>query len=168
MVLLSWSKWKLFILLLKWFIFYLLLLINSFLKLVEISKAQDIEAGDGTTTVVVIAGALLSACELLLEKGIHPTIISEGFQVALDKALTILDTLKAPIDLADKEALRTCVITSLASKVVSQNSDVLAPIAVDSVLHVINLLNFESLWIYVFLNETFQKIFKLWKVVFLM
>lgn len=41
--------------------------------LVEISKAQDIEAGDGTTSVVVIAGALLNACQQLLEKGIHPT-----------------------------------------------------------------------------------------------
>lgn len=47
--------------------------------LVEIAKAQDIEAGDGTTSVVVIAGALLKSCELLLEKGIHPTTISEGF-----------------------------------------------------------------------------------------
>lgn len=47
--------------------------------LVEISKSQDIEAGDGTTSVVVIAGALLNACQLLLEKGIHPTQISQGF-----------------------------------------------------------------------------------------
>lgn len=47
--------------------------------LVEISKSQDIEAGDGTTSVVVIAGALLNACQLLLEKGIHPSNISQGF-----------------------------------------------------------------------------------------
>lgn len=56
--------------------------------------------------------------------------------MALDKGLTILETLKKPVDLADKEALRTCVVTSLASKVVSQNTDVLAPIAVDAVLRV--------------------------------
>jgi hypothetical protein len=49
------------------------------LKLVEISKAQDIEAGDGTTSVVVMAGALLKACEELMAKGIHPTAISDGF-----------------------------------------------------------------------------------------
>lgn len=48
--------------------------------LVELSKAQDIEAGDGTTTVVVIAGALLEASSKLLAKGIHPTVISEAFQ----------------------------------------------------------------------------------------
>jgi T-complex protein 1 subunit delta len=47
--------------------------------LVEISKAQDIEAGDGTTSVVVMAGALLRACTELLDKGIHPTAISDGF-----------------------------------------------------------------------------------------
>lgn len=62
--------------------------------LVEISKAQDIEAGDGTTSVVVVAGALLKACELLLEKGIHPTTISEGYQLALAKALEVLQEMK--------------------------------------------------------------------------
>lgn len=44
----------------------------------EISKAQDVEAGDGTTSVVIMAGAFLKAAETLLEKGIHPNIISEG------------------------------------------------------------------------------------------
>lgn len=47
-------------------------------QLVEISKAQDIEAGDGTTSVVVIAGAFLKACEHLLDKGLHANLISEG------------------------------------------------------------------------------------------
>jgi len=46
--------------------------------LVEISKAQDVEAGDGTTSVVVLAGALLKAAESLLDMGIHPNIVSEG------------------------------------------------------------------------------------------
>ena len=58
--------------------------------LVEISKAQDIEAGDGTTSVVVVAGSLLEACIGLLEKGIHPTTISEGFQLSLNKYNNIL------------------------------------------------------------------------------
>lgn len=48
------------------------------MQLVEISKAQDVEAGDGTTSVVVLAGALLKAAESLLDRGIHPNIISEG------------------------------------------------------------------------------------------
>merc|ERR1719454_2507833 len=59
--------------------------------LVEISKAQDIEAGDGTTSVVVIAGALLRAAQDLLSKGLHPAAISDGYAVALDKAVEIIE-----------------------------------------------------------------------------
>ena len=72
---------------LKWYIFDLA-------QLVEISKAQDVEAGDGTTSVVILAGAFLKAAESLLDKGIHPNIISEGilslnsgFQAALEFSL---------------------------------------------------------------------------------
>ena len=70
-------------------------MVNKFLEyfkifysqLVEISKAQDVEAGDGTTTVVVMAGAFLQACSNLLEKGIHPSHISDGFEVAFQYGL---------------------------------------------------------------------------------
>lgn len=57
--------------------------------MVELSRAQDIEAGDGTTTVVVIAGALLDAAEKLLGRGIHPTAISESFQRAAAHAVKV-------------------------------------------------------------------------------
>lgn len=83
----------------------------------ELSKAQDVEAGDGTTSVVVIAGSLLSAAQRLLEKGIHPTIISEAFQKASLKAVEILTEMSAPIDLNDKEVLVKSATTSLSSKV---------------------------------------------------
>jgi len=53
--------------------------------LVELSKSQDIEAGDGTTSVVVLAGALLNACSELLQKGIHPTMIADSFKAAAEK-----------------------------------------------------------------------------------
>ena len=106
--------------------------------LVEISKAQDIEAGDGTTSVVVIAGALLKACQDLLAKGIHPTVISDGFQVALDKAIEIIEGMSQPVDLNDREKLIQNAIPSLSSKVVSQHSDLLAPMAVDAVLEIID------------------------------
>jgi len=85
--------------------------------LVELSKAQDIEAGDGTTSVVVIAGSLLSAAQNLLEKGIHPTIISESFQKASTKCVEILTSMSKPIDLADRELLLKSATTSLSSKV---------------------------------------------------
>ena len=68
----------------------------------EISKAQDIEAGDGTTSVVVVAGALLKACQKLLEQGIHPTTISEGYQLALQEGLKILNASSIQISLEDK------------------------------------------------------------------
>jgi T-complex protein 1 subunit delta len=106
--------------------------------LVEISKAQDIEAGDGTTSVVVIAGSLLKACQTLLEKGIHASAISEGLQIALDKALEVIDSMSVPVDLNDRDSLIQNAITSLASKVVSQNSEILAPLAVDCVMKIID------------------------------
>ena len=104
--------------------------------MVEISKAQDIEVGDGTTTVVVIAGALLDKCECLLDKGIHPTTISEGFQRALGKSLEILNGITKPVELSDRESLKNCVNTALASKVVSSNSLHFSPLAVDAVMKV--------------------------------
>jgi T-complex protein 1 subunit delta len=106
--------------------------------LVELSKAQDIEAGDGTTSVCVIAGGLLSACEKLLRRGIHPTVISDGFQVAVDKAKEILEGMATPVELSDRESLLKSANTSLNSKVVSQFSDTISPIAVDAVMRVID------------------------------
>lgn len=106
--------------------------------LVEISKSQDIEAGDGTTSVVVIAGSLLKSCQALLEKDVHASAISEGLQVALEKALEVIDEMSVPVDLEDREKLIQNAITSLASKVVSQNADILAPLAVDCVMKIIN------------------------------
>lgn len=106
--------------------------------LVEISKAQDIEAGDGTTSVVVMAGALLKASQELLNKGIHPAAISDGFSVALEKAKEIIEGMGTPVDLNDRDILIQNCVTCLSSKVVSANSDVLAPMAVDAVLKIID------------------------------
>jgi len=106
--------------------------------LVELSQSQDIEAGDGTTSVCVIAGALLSACKSLLEKGIHPTQISESFMAALDKGMEILQSVSVPVDLNDRENLIHTVDTCLSSKVVSQNSETISPICVDAVLAIID------------------------------
>lgn len=58
--------------------------------MVELSRAQDIEAGDGTTSVVVIAGALLNAVEKLLNKGIHPSVISDAFQRAVQQSVQVV------------------------------------------------------------------------------
>ena len=100
--------------------------------LVDLSKSQDIQAGDGTTTVVVLAGALLESCASLLSKGIHPTQIASSFLRAADQACEFLQGI--PVDLENREQLLQAVETCLSSKVVASNSDLLAPIAVDSVL----------------------------------
>ncbi|CAG9819605.1 unnamed protein product [Phaedon cochleariae] len=105
--------------------------------LVELSRAQDVEAGDGTTSVVVIAGALLDAAEKLLHRGIHPTAISESFQRAAVLALDILDGISTPVEITNRELLIKCASTSLNSKVVSQQSSLLGPLAVDAVLKIV-------------------------------
>ncbi|CAG0901743.1 unnamed protein product [Darwinula stevensoni] len=106
--------------------------------LVELSKAQDVEAGDGTTSVVVMAGSLLEQAEKLLAKGMHPMIISEAFQKAAEASVEILKNIAQPVELSDRESLLKSASTSLNSKVVSQHSGLLAPIAVDAVMKVID------------------------------
>ena len=108
--------------------------------IVDLSNSQDVEAGDGTTSVVVIAGALLGAAENLLNKGIHPQVVANAFGLAVGKAEEILRGMSMAIELGDRESLLKNAVTSLNSKVVSQNSHLLAPIAVDAVLKVIDPL----------------------------
>ncbi len=104
--------------------------------LCDLSKSQDIEAGDGTTSVVVMAGSLLHACTKLLDKGIHPTQINEAFGRAQALSISILESVAIPVDLADRESLINAATTSLSSKVISQYSSSFAPLAVDAVLRV--------------------------------
>ncbi len=107
--------------------------------LVEISKAQDIEAGDGTTSVVVMAGSMLNQCLLLLDKGVHPSVISEGYQLAIEKAREVLTTIAKPIELTDTQQLINCVNTCLSSKVVNSYSDILSPMAVEAVMKIVDI-----------------------------
>eukprot|EP00051_Salpingoeca_urceolata_P003629 m.59231 g.59231 ORF g.59231 m.59231 type:complete len:526 (+) comp12960_c0_seq1:265-1842(+) len=104
--------------------------------LVELSKAQDVEAGDGTTSVVVIAGSLLGACERLLGQGLHPAVISKAFGFASAEAAKILEGMSMPVELTDRETIIKSASTALNSKVVSQHSSTIAPLVVDAVLKV--------------------------------
>ena len=107
--------------------------------LVELSESQDVEAGDGTTSVVVMAGAFLVASEKLLSRGIHPSAIAEGFRSALQEATRLLQNeLSIPISLNDRPTLLKSASTSLNSKVVSQYANQIAAIAVDAVLSVVD------------------------------
>jgi T-complex protein 1 subunit delta len=102
--------------------------------LVELSQAQDVQAGDGTTTVVVLAGALLDSASVLLRKGLHPSAVAQYFLQAAETACDSLQKVARPVVADNREQLLHAVETCLSSKVVSQNTDLLAPIAVDSVL----------------------------------
>ncbi|KAK0618207.1 hypothetical protein B0T17DRAFT_592063 [Bombardia bombarda] len=107
--------------------------------LVNLSNAQDVEAGDGTTSVVVICGSLLGAADRLLSKGIHPSVISESFQRAAAAAVKVLHDMSHPISLSDTSALLQAANTSLSSKIVSQYSNLLGPMAVNAVTKTIDI-----------------------------
>jgi len=109
--------------------------------LVELSKSQDDEIGDGTTGVVVLAGALLEAASDLIDKGIHPIRIADGFDQACEVAVEKLDLIADTVDFTreNTENLLRCAKTSLGSKIVSKAHDNFTQIAVDAVLSVADL-----------------------------
>lgn len=104
--------------------------------LVEVSKTQDNEAGDGTTSAVIIAGELLSKAEALVDKNIHPTVIIDGYRLAQEKALSTLNKIAMPVDLTDNAYLKKAAITSMASKLVAEHKEYLADIVVKAMLTV--------------------------------
>ncbi len=104
--------------------------------LVEVAKTQDNEAGDGTTSVVVIAGELLSKAQELIEKNVHPTVIIDGYTLAQAKALETLEKIAMPVDLEKQDLLKKVAVTSMASKLVAEHKEYLADIVVKAILAV--------------------------------
>ncbi|RJS76734.1 thermosome subunit [Candidatus Bathyarchaeota archaeon] len=104
--------------------------------MVEVSKTQDNEAGDGTTTAVVLAGELLSKAEELIGKNIHPTIIIDGYKKAAEKALEVLEKIAIPAGSETEEYLKKAAMTSMASKLVAEHREYLADLAVKAILAV--------------------------------
>ena len=104
--------------------------------MVEIAKTLDNEVGDGTTSSVVFAGALLSKAEDLLKKDVHSSVIVEGYQAASEKTLEILSEIAKKIQPDDRESLLNIAKTSMESKLVSDESDSLSKIVVDAILKI--------------------------------
>src|ERR671919_2424806 len=105
--------------------------------MVEVSKSVDNEVGDGTTSSVVLAGALIEKAEELINKEVHPTIIVDGYQKASENALKILrETIAIKSNSKDKELLNKIAFTSMASKLVANDAQELSNIVVDAVLSV--------------------------------
>ena len=91
--------------------------------LVEVAKAQDAEVGDGTTSVVVLAGTLLEKAEKLLDDNIHPSVIIDGFVKAQEKALEFLDQIAVSINVEDDATLRRIAETAIASKYIGHGPE---------------------------------------------
>ena len=104
--------------------------------MVEISKATDNEVGDGTTSVVILAGALIEKAEDLITKDVHPTIIVDGYRKSATKAIEVLNSISQKIDPNDKEQLIRIARTSMQTKLISREADAVAQIVVNSVLQV--------------------------------
>ena len=104
--------------------------------LVEVAKAQDDEVGDGTTTAVVLTGELLNKAEQLLEKDVHPTIIVDGYQIAAEKALEILENIAIKVDPTDKSMLKKVASISVATKMLAEYADEVSDFCVRAILEV--------------------------------
>jgi chaperonin GroEL (HSP60 family) len=104
--------------------------------MVEVTKSVDNEVGDGTTSVAVLAGSLLEKAEDLINKNVHATVIVDGYRRASEKATKILREISTEIDPQNKEDLARIARTTMASKMVSGQSEILANIVVDAILDV--------------------------------
>jgi thermosome len=109
--------------------------------MVEIAKATDNEVGDGTTSAVVLAGALLERAEELISKDVHPTIIVDGYRNAAEKALEVLNKIAIKINPDDREWLMKIAKTSMMTKLVSDESEELSKLVIDALLLVAEKVN---------------------------
>ena len=112
--------------------------------MVEISKTIDTEVGDGTTSSVIFAGTLLAKAEELLSKDVQSSVIIDGFQAASEKSLEILDEIAKKVQDNDKETLLKIAATSMESKLISEDSDILSKIVVDAILKITETKNQKS------------------------
>jgi thermosome len=106
--------------------------------MVDISKTQDMEVGDGTTTVVMIAGKLLENAEKLLDQKIHPTIIVKGYKIASEKCQEILKEIALRISPDDETILKEIAMTAMTGKGAESNKEKFADIVVKAVKQIEN------------------------------
>eukprot|EP00405_Crypthecodinium_cohnii_P015622 CAMPEP_0206455370 /NCGR_PEP_ID=MMETSP0324_2-20121206/21709_1 /ASSEMBLY_ACC=CAM_ASM_000836 /TAXON_ID=2866 /ORGANISM="Crypthecodinium cohnii, Strain Seligo" /LENGTH=601 /DNA_ID=CAMNT_0053926055 /DNA_START=194 /DNA_END=1997 /DNA_ORIENTATION=- len=99
-------------------------------NMIELSRAQDEEVGDGTTSVIVLAGEFLGVAEPLLEKKLHPTLIVGGYMQALDDAVAAMKEIADPIDVNNPEAVRDIVRGCIDTKFVSRYGTLISDLAI--------------------------------------
>lgn len=119
--------------------------------LVDIAKSQDAEVGDGTTTVVLLAGQFLHECKRLIEEGVHPHNIVRSFRKATNLAIDKINEIAVKINKEDPVELRSilekCAGTSLNSKLIHQQKDFFAKMVVDAVMSLDTLLPLDMIGI---------------------
>lgn len=104
--------------------------------MVEISKATDNEVGDGTTSVVILAGGLIEKAEELIDKDVHPSVIVDGYHKSAAKAIEILNSIAQKIRGNEKSELIRIAKTAMQTKLVSREADLLADIIVRAIMQV--------------------------------
>jgi len=98
-------------------------------NMIELSRAQDEEVGDGTTSVIILAGEMLGVAEPLLEKKIHPTVIVSAYMKALEDALKLMEDCAIPVDTNNQEAMRDIVKGAIDTKFVSRWGNMISDLA---------------------------------------
>ncbi|KAI1135257.1 T-complex protein 1 [Hypoxylon sp. FL0543] len=102
-------------------------------SMIELSRTQDEEVGDGTTTVIIMAGEILAYALPQLERNIHPVIIISAFKRALKDALEIIDEISLPIDINDDKAMFSLISSSIGTKFVSRWTELMCSLALNAV-----------------------------------
>lgn len=102
-------------------------------SMIELARAQDEEVGDGTTSVIILAGEVLAAVETFLEKDIHPTVIVNAYFRALDEIVKITNELGKPINLENDEDLTMIVQSTIGTKFSSKWGSLIVDLAVKAV-----------------------------------
>jgi hypothetical protein len=97
---------------------------------------QDEEVGDGTTSVIILAGELLSVSEPFLARDMHPTVIVNAYHKALEFALATMEKLSVSVNVADKSAVRDLIRSCVGTKFTSRYGDVISDLALEAVLRV--------------------------------
>lgn len=101
--------------------------------MIELSRTQDEEVGDGTTSVIILAGEILARSLPLLERNIHPVVIIRAFSRALEDALEVIASISQPVDTSSEEEMMALVKTSIGTKFSSRWSDLMCSLALQAV-----------------------------------